>query len=122
MRSLGLRAGLALNPDTPLDAVRPYLRDLDLLLCMTVFPGFGGQSFIADVMPKVAGARRGRGGELALDIEVDGGIDVTTAPVAAAAGRQRLRGGQRHLRARAALGGGRRHPGVGTCGGRVTVG
>ena len=87
MRSLGLRAGLALNPDTPFDAVRPYLRDLDLLLCMTVFPGFGGQSFIADVMPKVAEARAEvEASELALDIEVDGGIDITTGPVAAAAG------------------------------------
>jgi len=87
MRGLGLRAGLALNPDTPFDAVRPYLHDVDLLLCMTVFPGFGGQSFIADVMPKVAQARAVVGADaLALDIEVDGGIDTTTAPLAATAG------------------------------------
>ncbi len=87
LRGLGLRAGLALNPDTPFDAVRPYLHAVDLLLCMTVFPGFGGQSFIADVMPKVAQARAVVDAEaLALDIEVDGGIDTTTAPVAAAAG------------------------------------
>ena len=50
MRALGLRAGLALNPDTPFEAVEPYLDQVDLVLCMTVFPGFGGQSFIADVM------------------------------------------------------------------------
>ena len=66
MRRLGLRAGLALNPDTPFEAVRPYLADVDLVLCMTVFPGFGGQSFIAEVMPKVdagaGGGRRGRPG------------------------------------------------------------
>ena len=87
MRGLGLRAGLALNPDTPFDAVRPYLRDVDLVLCMTVFPGFGGQSFIADVMAKVAQVRAEvAAGSLDLDIEVDGGIDTTTAPVAAAAG------------------------------------
>jgi ribulose-phosphate 3-epimerase len=87
MQGLGLRTGLALNPDTPFDAVRPYLRDVDLLLCMTVFPGFGGQSFIADVMPKVAQARAVVDADaLALDIEVDGGIDATTAPVAARAG------------------------------------
>jgi ribulose-phosphate 3-epimerase len=87
MRSLGLRAGLALNPDTPFDAVRPYLRDVDLVLCMTVFPGFGGQSFIAEVMAKVARVRAEVvAGSLDLDIEVDGGIDTTTAPVAAAAG------------------------------------
>jgi ribulose-phosphate 3-epimerase len=87
MRSLGLRAGLALNPDTPLDAALPYLRDIDLLLCMTVFPGFGGQSFMADVMPKVTQARAAvTAGGLDLDIEVDGGIDENTAPIAVAAG------------------------------------
>jgi ribulose-phosphate 3-epimerase len=87
MRGLGLRVGLALNPDTPFDAVRPYLRDVDLVLCMTVFPGFGGQSFIAEVMAKVARVRAEVvAGSLDLDIEVDGGIDTTTAPVAAAAG------------------------------------
>ncbi len=87
MRSLGLRAGLALNPDTPFDAVEPYLHAVDLVLCMTVFPGFGGQEFIGDVMPKVTQVRRAvdsRG--LAVDVEVDGGIDTVTAPVAAAAG------------------------------------
>jgi ribulose-phosphate 3-epimerase len=87
MRGLGLRTGLALNPDTPFEAVQPYLGDVDLVLCMTVFPGFGGQSFIGDVMAKVARVRAEvEAGELALDIEVDGGIDTTTAPVAAAAG------------------------------------
>jgi ribulose-phosphate 3-epimerase len=54
---------------------------------MTVFPGFGGQSFIGDVMPKVAQVRAEvTAGDLHLDIEVDGGIDITTAPVAVAAG------------------------------------
>jgi ribulose-phosphate 3-epimerase len=87
MRSLGLRAGLALNPDTPFDAVVPYLGDVDLVLCMTVFPGFGGQSFIADVMDKVTLVRAAvDAGSLPLDIEVDGGIDADTAPVAVAAG------------------------------------
>jgi len=87
MRGLGLRTGLALNPDTPFEAVQPYLGDVDLVLCMTVFPGFGGQSFIGDVMAKVAQVRaQVEAGALALDIEVDGGIDTTTAPVAAAAG------------------------------------
>ncbi len=87
MRSLGLRAGLALNPDTPFEAVEPYLGDVDLVLCMTVFPGFGGQSFIADVMGKVTQVRKAvDSGSLSVDIEVDGGIDVQTAPVATAAG------------------------------------
>jgi ribulose-phosphate 3-epimerase len=87
MRSLGLRAGLALNPDTPFEAVEPYLGDVDLILCMTVFPGFGGQSFIADVMGKVTQVRKAvDSGSLSVDVEVDGGIDVQTAPVATAAG------------------------------------
>jgi ribulose-phosphate 3-epimerase len=87
MRELGLRAGLALNPDTPFEAVEPYLSDVDLVLCMTVFPGFGGQSFIADVMGKVTQVRVAVDARaLAVDVEVDGGIDVTTAPVAASAG------------------------------------
>jgi ribulose-phosphate 3-epimerase len=87
MRELGLRAGLALNPDTPFAAVEPYLADVDLVLCMTVFPGFGGQSFIADVMGKITQVRAAVDARsLAVDVEVDGGIDVSTAPVAAAAG------------------------------------
>jgi ribulose-phosphate 3-epimerase len=86
-RSLGLRIGLAANPDTPFTSVAPFLGDIDLLLLMTVFPGFGGQSFIGDVMGKVNEARREvDANELALDIEVDGGIDVATAPVAVRAG------------------------------------
>jgi ribulose-phosphate 3-epimerase len=87
VRALGLRAGLALNPDTPFDAVRPYLHDVDLVLCMTVFPGFGGQRFIEDVMDKVRQVREAiDAASLAVDLEVDGGIDADTAPVAAAAG------------------------------------
>ena len=87
MRDLGLRVGLAANPDTPFSAVEPFLADIDLLLLMTVFPGFGGQSFMAEVMPKVADARAAvRSRNLALDIEVDGGIDETTAPIAVEAG------------------------------------
>jgi len=86
-RALGLRVGLAANPDTPFDAVAPFLGDVDLLLLMTVFPGFGGQSFIADVLAKVELARREvDANALALDVEVDGGIDVVTAPRAVRAG------------------------------------
>jgi ribulose-phosphate 3-epimerase len=87
MRALGLRVGLALNPDTPFDAVAPHLGSVDLVLCMTVMPGFAGQAFRAEVMPKVAQVRRAvDAGGLAVDVEVDGGIDETTAPVAAGAG------------------------------------
>ncbi len=86
-RSLGLRIGLAANPDTPFEQVAPFIADIDLLLLMTVFPGFGGQSFMGDVMTKVTTARREVDANgLALDIEVDGGIDLTTAPVAVRAG------------------------------------
>ena len=87
MRELGLDAGLAVNPETPFEACEPYLGDIDLLLLMTVHPGFAGQHFIDDVMPKVRRARdevEQRG--LPLSIQVDGGIDERTAPVAARAG------------------------------------
>jgi ribulose-phosphate 3-epimerase len=86
-RSLGLRVGLAANPDTPFVSVAPFLADIDLLLLMTVFPGFGGQSFMGDVMPKVSLARREiDDNALGVDIEVDGGIDVRTAPIVVEAG------------------------------------
>ena len=79
MRDLGLRVGLAANPDTPFDALEPFLDQVDLVLCMTVFPGFGGQSFIADVLPKVAQVRAAADAAgLTLDLEVDGGIDLRT--------------------------------------------
>jgi ribulose-phosphate 3-epimerase len=85
--AIGLRVGLAANPDTPFRHVAPYLGEVDLLLLMTVFPGFGGQAFMADVMDKVVSARHEVDTNvLAVDIEVDGGIDVTTAPVAVRAG------------------------------------
>jgi ribulose-phosphate 3-epimerase len=86
-RTLGLRVGLAANPDTPAEAVLPFVPLVDLVLCMTVFPGFGGQSFIVEVMDKVTEVRRTiDDGGLGVDLQVDGGIDVGTAPVAARAG------------------------------------
>ena len=87
MRDLGLRVGLAANPDTPFEALEPFIDQVDLVLCMTVFPGFGGQSFIADVMPKVHQVRAValRDG-LSVDVEVDGGIDTDTVVEAARAG------------------------------------
>jgi ribulose-phosphate 3-epimerase len=86
-RRVGLRVGLALNPDTPFAAVEPFLSSIDLLLIMTVFPGFGGQKFMAEVVPKIEQARRvivARG--YSVTIEVDGGIDKTTAGPCACAG------------------------------------
>ena len=87
MRSLGLDVGLAVNPETPFESFAGWLDQIDLLLLMTVHPGFGGQEFMADVLPKVRRTRQeiDRRG-LALPIEVDGGIDLRTAPLAAAAG------------------------------------
>jgi ribulose-phosphate 3-epimerase len=87
MRDLGLGVGLGVNPDTPFEAFEPYLSSIDMLLMMTVQPGFGGQKFRDDVMPKLRRARQvidERG--LAVSIEVDGGIDVVNGPVAAANG------------------------------------
>src|SRR6266851_2749485 len=86
-RALGLDVGLAANPSTPFAAVAPYLDRIDLLLLMTVVPGFGGQRFMAEVLPKVREARAeiDRQG-LPVAIEVDGGIDCDTGPLAADAG------------------------------------
>lgn len=90
-RQLGLRAGLAVNPETPFEAVEPFLDQADLILVMTVHPGFGGQSFIAEVVDKIALVRAAldaRG--LRADLEVDGGIDEHTAPVVVGAGARVL--------------------------------
>jgi ribulose-phosphate 3-epimerase len=87
IRDGGARVGLALKPKTPLETAMPYLRKLDLLLLMTVEPGFGGQTFMSDLMPKVIAARdwRAKNGATFL-IEVDGGISADTAPIARRAG------------------------------------
>jgi ribulose-phosphate 3-epimerase len=84
---LGVRRGLAFEPETPYDAVAPYLESIDLLLVMSVHTGFGGQPFIAEVLDKVRAARKeidARG--LAVEIEIDGGIKVDNAALAAEAG------------------------------------
>ena len=87
MRVLGLRVGLAINPDGAFSDVEPYLDRSDLLLCMTVFPGFGGQSFLPAGLEI---ARQARAAALAngweLDIEVDGGVDTTTVVACTEAG------------------------------------
>ena len=76
IRETGCRAGLTLNPETPFDLIERFLDKIDLLLIMTVHPGFGGQSFRADQMHKV---KRARSLIRKLDIEVDGGINADTA-------------------------------------------
>jgi ribulose-phosphate 3-epimerase len=87
MRALGLGVGLTLSPETPFDAVEPYLAEIDLLLVMSVHPGFGGQSFIPEVLDKVRAARAIIDERsLAAEIEIDGGIHEETIASAAAAG------------------------------------
>ncbi len=87
IRELGCRPGVALNPHTPLELIRYVLDDVDLVLLMTVNPGFGGQRFLPSVVPKVRRlaawlGRRGR----RIHIEVDGGINPETAAIVSAAG------------------------------------
>jgi len=87
----GRRAGIALNPETPAEAVRPWLERVDLVLVMTVHPGWGGQSFITDVLPKLRALRdevNGRG--LPVAIGVDGGVHLETIGAAYAAGGEVL--------------------------------
>ncbi|MBM3822168.1 MAG: ribulose-phosphate 3-epimerase [Verrucomicrobia bacterium] len=87
IKSYGVKAGLALNPATPLQAALPHLKRVDLILIMTVNPGFGGQPFIAECLPKIQQARRLREDkQLNFRIEVDGGINESTAAECAAAG------------------------------------
>ncbi len=91
IHSLDCCAGLAINPDTPLATVEPFLGRIDLLLAMTVFPGFGGQKFMPDVMGKVrraASIRKEKGHRFV--IEVDGGVNSVTAVSAREAGAQVL--------------------------------
>jgi ribulose-phosphate 3-epimerase len=87
LKAAGALAGLAIKPGTPLEDHLDVLPDFDTLLVMTVEPGFGGQSFIADVLPKVREARRlVATGHLRLFVEVDGGINADTIEQAAEAG------------------------------------
>jgi ribulose-phosphate 3-epimerase len=85
IRALGKKAGVALNPATPASAIAHVLDRVDLVLVMTVNPGFGGQAFIKAMLPKISEVRemvRGRN----IDIEVDGGITTETAPLVVGAG------------------------------------
>lgn len=87
IRELGCKVGISVKPKTPADAVYPYLDLVDMVLVMTVEPGFGGQSFMADMMPKVKSIydeAKSRG--LDIDIQVDGGINEINIAEAAAAG------------------------------------
>ena len=93
VKSLGKKAGVSLNPGTPVAAIEHVLADLDLVLVMSVNPGFGGQKFIASQLDKIRALRRmidevcaNSGGGRTIDLEVDGGINLETAPLAIDAG------------------------------------
>jgi ribulose-phosphate 3-epimerase len=87
VKALGCKAGLAINPPTAMSQVEPYLGQVDLLLVMTVNPGFGGQSFITETLPKIRQARLWRNDRrLRYRISVDGGITEETAVECAQAG------------------------------------
>lgn len=87
IKSAGVKPGLVIKPGTPAQSVFPYLKDIDMVLIMTVEPGFGGQAFMADMMPKVKEIRR-QAEQLGLSllIEADGGINESTIRAAALAG------------------------------------
>ena len=89
IRELGCRAGVSLNPHSPADVLAHVLDRLDLILVMTVNPGFGGQSFIGAMVEKIATIRQMTAGR-DIVIEVDGGITADTAPLVAAAGARAL--------------------------------
>ena len=87
LRARDVQVGLALSPETPFDAAAPYLADIDLLLVMSVHPGWGGQQFITDVLDKVRAARHVIDSQhLPVEIEIDGGVHTETASLAATAG------------------------------------
>lgn len=102
IRRNGVKAAVSIKPNTPAEAVFPYINDVDMVLVMTVEPGFGGQKFM-DMSEKISAIRRyadeNRKTSAPLDIQVDGGIDNTTAPVVKKAGANILVSGSYLFRA-----------------------
>lgn len=87
VKSHGKKAGVSLNPKTPISALMDVINDIDLILIMSVNPGFAGQSFMSEVLPKVSELRKMiNDKKLKIDIEIDGGINFETAPLAVKAG------------------------------------
>ena len=87
IKSLGKKAGVSLNPKTPISALMDVINELDLILVMSVNPGFAGQSFMSEVLLKVTELRKMiNDKKLKIDIEIDGGINFETAPLAVKAG------------------------------------
>ncbi len=97
IRSLGKKSGIVLTPQTPASAVEHLLDEADLVLVMTVNPGFGGQSFIREMMPKVEQLRAMIGGR-PIDLEIDGGVTPETAPLCIKAGANVLVAGSAAFR------------------------
>lgn len=94
IRSLGKKPGISLNPETPFTEVVPFMKEIELLLIMTVNPGFGGQSFMHEVLPKIVQARRYiEENRLEVEIAVDGGINAVTGKIAVEAGASVLDAG-----------------------------
>jgi ribulose-phosphate 3-epimerase len=95
IRGMGKKAGLSINPGTPFRAARPYMGEADVLLLMTVNPGFGGQPFMPECLPKITEACCYiKDHELAVEIEVDGGINAKTGRMAVDAGATVLAAGK----------------------------
>ena len=93
IKATGVGVGIAIHPDVPVDVARPHLDDVQVVLMMTVRPGFGGQSFLDDVVPKIEQAAtmvQTSGKSAEIDIEVDGGINLSTIDRAVEAGGQIL--------------------------------
>lgn len=87
IKDLGVYVGLSLNPDTPFESVKDFMKDVDVILFMSVFPGFGGQSFIPEVLDKVRQADQYRKeNNIDIVLEIDGGINLETIGEAAKAG------------------------------------
>ncbi len=100
IRAAGCRAGLALNPATPVEKVFPYLSEVDMVLVMSVVPGFGGQSFMGEVLEKVRTLNHMRtGSKASFLLQMDGGIGVTQAPLCREAGADCLVAGSSTFRA-----------------------
>ena len=87
VKSFGKKAGVSLNPKTPISALMDVINDIDLILIMSVNPGFAGQSFMSEVLQKISELRKMiNDKKLKIDIEIDGGINFETAPLAVKAG------------------------------------
>lgn len=100
IRAAGIQCGLALNPATPVEKVLPYLAEVDMILVMSVVPGFGGQSFKAEVLDKVRRLRDARSeAKLSFIIQMDGGIGAAQAPLCKEAGADCLVAGSSTFKA-----------------------